>query len=935
MDTDNFKDESQIWGKEFEFLYWEATTPDGQTYKIAENTAFTAGDNYSVTLTDVDGNSVILPSGTTLKAKYREFSDVVLFFVNYNGTVLDTVGDVTGRNTAEFTHSVAIGHVYYGTQTVGSDTEYAQAANAAITGMFRPTYDPDDTGTQIVIDALLTVDKDTAALEAFEVDPGATSDMVAEHLVNYLREKQILIYLSSANDPQPSVSYENMTLANYNVRWYVLKEQYDGWHIDGVMVAETQQLAVTKGFHGLNAEQISGLMTYSYDESEKTYNNFNILASLVKSTGTEPYFTLATSNDSPDAAYDLFVYNGNTGNSSNVFSWTVNTLIGEPYQFTEQNYGLDGYDCAKVVTIHYADGTVNQVFSNSDSTPADANIMGGTVDSVDFDNYYTETGTGMLYISKKAISTNGLGELLSGANFTLSMTGTDGNDYSATAVSDDNGIVFFSGLTTGTYTLQEVEAPEGFILNNTVWTVEVGQDTDNITVSTVDADGDVTQIYSTSDGLTSALVIENEPKNDTLTVVKQFQGITKAQVDALTEYAINITGTDFSRTLLLTAPDGGTTDTEILPQISADGLTYTWHVAGVKEGDYTFAESGYHSDDYADVVVTAAGYEGGTVVTNPVIAKNGDDWTATFTGTFADDRTDSVTVTNRYINTFTLSLTKTNADGSERLTGAEFKVYGPYADTEDQSDWVWVDTDGNGIKDKQLYYIGTAATGGDGTLTFSGTAAHPLRLGETYALVETVTPIGYVPDDTPILVGPVTPDSEGYSSGVYSVTVTNENTYKLTVYKTWVGEPKDSVTVRVYRTANGITAEYGSAVLTAEGNWTHTWEDVPYADDSGNVYTYHAAEDAVDGYQTDYDTDVEALTLNGVALSAAAFPADITEDGVSVTVTNTQAYVLPSTGGVGTTPWTVSGLLLMAAAALAYITGRIRRGGKGHRRSSA
>ncbi|MBR0084984.1 MAG: thioester-forming surface-anchored protein, partial [Lachnospiraceae bacterium] len=65
------------------------------------------------------------------------------------------------------------------------------------------------------------------------------------------------------------------------------------------------------------------------------------------------------------------------------------------------------------------------------------------------------------------------GKKLSGAEFALSGTDADGNAVNATAVSDNNGRVRFTGLTTGEYKLTETKAPEGCIKNNAVWNVHV------------------------------------------------------------------------------------------------------------------------------------------------------------------------------------------------------------------------------------------------------------------------------------------------------------------------------------------------------------------------------------------------------------------------------------------------------------------------------
>jgi len=44
------------------------------------------------------------------------------------------------------------------------------------------------------------------------------------------------------------------------VRWYVLKDQADGWHVDGVMTATTKEMTITKSFQGLTQKQITDVL---------------------------------------------------------------------------------------------------------------------------------------------------------------------------------------------------------------------------------------------------------------------------------------------------------------------------------------------------------------------------------------------------------------------------------------------------------------------------------------------------------------------------------------------------------------------------------------------------------------------------------------------------------------------------------------------------
>lgn len=76
-------------------------------------------------------------------------------------------------------------------------------------------------------------------------------------------------------------------------------------------------------------------------------------------------------------------------------------------------------------------------------------------------------------------SSYGTNIYLEGAEFSLKGVSDYGTDVNMTAVSgpaDDGGLVVFSGLEPGTYTLQETKAPEGHDLNDKLYTVKVNKD---------------------------------------------------------------------------------------------------------------------------------------------------------------------------------------------------------------------------------------------------------------------------------------------------------------------------------------------------------------------------------------------------------------------------------------------------------------------------
>ena len=113
----------------------------------------------------------------------------------------------------------------------------------------------------------------------------------------------------------------------------------------------------------------------------------------------------------------------------------------------------------------------------------------------------------------------------------------------------------------------------------------------------------------------------------------------------------------------------------------------------------------------------------------------------------------------------------------------------------------------------------------------------------------------------------------------------------------------ESVTVTLLQ--NG--ERYGEpVVLSAENNWSHTWENLPKEDDKNNPYTYTVVETPVDGFETSYRNN------DG-----------ITDGTITVINKETAVYVLPETGGTGA--WRILALALVTLSLGTLCVLQIRR----------
>lgn len=850
-----FKD---TWYGEERFDGWTYTA-DGVTYLFDPETPVTGSGDGTIqaaaskiivtnadkteTIQAIGETTVDLPSGATLTGHWTEISNMVTFFVNYKGTILDTEGDVSGRRTDTFTRSPAVGHVFYGRQTVGADNTFAAAADQEISSYFSPGFDPDNPNPQIVIAYLRTCtvpsDDGTNYVTAMnKAAPGANNAMVEANTLQLLRETGRTVQVATGEGTNPTIDNSLCDSDHYQIRWYVMKEQTDTWHIDGVLVAKTAELTVTKTFSGLTADQVAGLL------NKDSGDGYQIPVTLGEKD--EAYLTMTT--QSLPGQYE---YTDTHTENMQSYRWTLHAITDEKYNLSEANYQLADYDTATQVVHYYKDSSGKTVYdyANGSTTSelADSNVIGGTTSAVSFNNFYTPTGTGLLSLAKRAENS---ATALQGAVFTL--YDKDEDDVIATATSNANGAVYFSGLEDGTYWLKETTPPTGYEEYGGCWKVKVKADEDDgtvkVTIQAYEADKDTkldedpTTCYNSGTGDIFTYTINNDPQDDTITIVKEFSGLTAEQMETLVDNSKEKYKEDGCYYIDLSDTGGAAAKELYLSDAAHDqtGFVYTWTLTNVDIDAYwTLTEHNYlMQDKYADTVVTVIRSRDKRVTTGTGTtseyssesldaALNYTDNTAAVSFHFNEDDPSNgidysdrtITVTNHYTNTFDLKLRKVDSTTGEPLVGASFKVYGPYSQAVDTNDSIT-------YRGRPYYYIGTTQPSGtDGYTTWPGLSLS--QSGTTtfvYYLSEWQSPEGYVKLDEPLAASvKVGVNNSNYSGGV--LTMNAPNTREEDYVHTALNTPKlwspytptgATVTLELYRVTHMKRGEALDKIVDAE-----------------------------------------------------------------------------------------------------------------------
>ncbi len=294
-------------------------------------------------------------------------------------------------------------------------------------------------------------------------------------------------------------------------------------------VTASGSAAVSNGKGSFTAAKDSvGTITFNnqYDRQTakltvtKTFSGVDSLDSMFTLTVTGK-----DGNTIVDAARTLTLSSADKGSpvsnadGSKTYTWTIaNAKVGAVYTATEQNAQLGN---AQLTATNVGDASATCV-------------LGGTAVLAVTNTYQPVQGS--FSFAKKDAQTDGA---ISGVSFTL----TDASGKQTTAVSDVNGVVTFTGLAVGSYTLTEAKR-DGYAANNNQYTV---------TVEAVKTDGIVSSTTATvsvsGSGYTDG-VITNTAETRNITIAKQWDDAHNQDGKRPSSIALTLTGVAGSTTVV-------------------------------------------------------------------------------------------------------------------------------------------------------------------------------------------------------------------------------------------------------------------------------------------------------------------------------------------------------------------------------------------------
>ncbi|MCF0134288.1 MAG: Cna B-type domain-containing protein [Blautia sp.] len=654
----------------------------------------------------------------------------VNFYVCIDGTVMDTAGQVTGKDKNRFTGCV------YTTRIIGTED-----LGAKITGNNYSILSTDTTDyTAREIDGKIrTLDSEavTATFSGNEASVLLQSVPSDEYVMAKLQEWQRKNHNITIDNVQ--VDADKLTPDYYTVRWYVLKyDDSDAWHIDGIILQKQGQIRVTKTFTG------------DEDAIRKAKENFSIRMGTAAAASAEDISLRL------DASTGLTV-----SEDQKTYTWIQEVRPSTTYYIKEENYVVERLedntqiDTRSMYSVYEGDNPIvggsnpyqgQAVTVDSKVYPID--MPPDAIETVNFTNMYMPRGSLLL---KKVDQASGGG--IGNVEFTMTTNtqppittlwkNPNSNDYSFEHVEGDAYTQSVSRITTdanGEIRLNNVPAdmqftfteitPEGY---ESIQPIQI--------VSRMNAQNDIEFTLNSHEKASlngSLLLVENAPKKANMTIRKEWGNTPENYIPG-----------EVTVQLYRRIGENGTLEpTSKIVTISADNnwskviTDLPLYQNGQRITEYTLRET--RIGDAATGVEWSSVYDGGyndwTVTVSDPVYKSGGNTQASMevNGVYAD--TIEYTVKNEpFVHEFTLYKTDQN---NQPVPGAVFKIYG------NEGTMNFRQLDNGAYEYAADNASGSVVTtrlvaGADGTITIRGLN---MADGYRFELQEKEVPLGYDAD---------------------------------------------------------------------------------------------------------------------------------------------------------------------------------------------
>ena len=333
----------------------------------------------------------------------------VNFYLNLNCEILDVTGSSGSQSTDKFTEAI------YATRVSGTDTLGGGGFTLLASDSSTNAYDVDakirnsaSVGGGIFPPDSWTsyTDPDGVTLEKFPTD---------EEVLAKARASSSEIKIDGE-----TIAKENITSANFTVRWYVIKyETTDGWHIDGVLVAKKARLVVTKTFEGESDGKAEFASEHGYGSLDAYDSDDDFHIDVTHEATVDGAATDVTDyelllvpdsdldhTDVSDRRYGYTGYDAET----DTYTWEIETRQAREYTVKEKNYYLDADDWNNLTwyEVHNSSSTYNTSgwTEYNSSTGASVKVLAAAYptdvpssswQTVGFRNAYVHKGTLAVY----------------------------------------------------------------------------------------------------------------------------------------------------------------------------------------------------------------------------------------------------------------------------------------------------------------------------------------------------------------------------------------------------------------------------------------------------------------------------------------------------------------------------------------------------------